>query len=186
MCVMALLSTFLLLGLASDMMTVEAGENVVKAPLVVDLSHAIAGADIAFEYSSGLTFVEYERSEAVKSALLTPVVEKNGTTHLGFYWDSNVYEPQDSKLDMGYLVFEYNGTDAQTVTLTEIKLIEVVDKDTTNSEILAAKVIRIGRAGGGMNPVMWIVIAVVAFIVGIVGYKIKKPKSTPKPPTSEE
>jgi hypothetical protein len=60
-------------------------EHQVNVPLVVDLSSAVVGVEFAFEYSSGRDFVSYEKSVAVSSALTTPVVVKNGQTHLGFY-----------------------------------------------------------------------------------------------------
>lgn len=171
-----LLSIFLASCSSNDTLTVKIGENLVKAPLVIDVSHAIAGADIAFEYSSGLTFIEYEQSATVQSALLTPVVEKDGATHLGFFKEANEYTPQDSKLDIGYLVFEYTGKDAQIVTLTEVKLVEVIDKDTTSSEIIEGIKIKIGREGG-VSPIIWIAVAIVIILLGTVGVIIKNKKS---------
>ncbi|MCL2135318.1 MAG: hypothetical protein FWH37_07195 [Candidatus Bathyarchaeota archaeon] len=118
-------------------------ERQVKVPLFVDLSSAIAGAEFAFEYSSGLEFVSYEKSGTVFSAVTTPIVVKNGQTYLGFYNVDNRYAPTNGKLDMGYLIFNCSDDASQYVTLTEIKLVRVVDNDTTRSEFLAPVEIKI-------------------------------------------
>ncbi|MCL1975681.1 MAG: MSCRAMM family adhesin SdrC [Firmicutes bacterium] len=141
-------------------------ENQVKIPLIVDVSHPIAGADISFENTSGLVFTNYEPSDAIRQASFTPIVEKNGKTRLGFYSIDNIFLPTNSKLDMGYLIFEYSGG-KQSVTLTEIKLIEVVDKDTTNSEILITKIVNID---GNNNSYIWIIAA--AILVMLIAISI--------------
>jgi hypothetical protein len=129
-------AVFLLMTVISVSFGAAVNESQVKVPLVIDLSHAIAGAQFIFEYSAGLEFVSYEKSAAVSSALTTPVVVKNGYTHVGFYNVDNRYVPTNGKLDIGYLVFNCLTTASQQVTLTEIKLVQVVDNDETRSEIL--------------------------------------------------
>ncbi|MCL2135361.1 MAG: hypothetical protein FWH37_07420 [Candidatus Bathyarchaeota archaeon] len=125
----------------------------VQVPVVIDVSHAIAGVEFAFEYSSGLEFVSYEQSAAVSSATTTSVVVKNGQTHLGFYSADNRYVPVNGKLDCGFFVFNRLGnTDgAQVVKLVEIKLVQVVDKDNTRSELLAPVEIKITSEDNAEN-----------------------------------
>ncbi|MCL2643020.1 MAG: hypothetical protein FWD52_05880 [Candidatus Bathyarchaeota archaeon] len=115
----------------------------VQIPLVIDLSYPIAGAQFAFEYSTGLEFVSYEKSNTVSSALTTPVVVKNGRTHLGFYTADNKYVPKDGKLDMGYLVFNCLNNDPQKITLTEIKLVQITDNGATHGAFLSPVEIKI-------------------------------------------
>ncbi|MCL2150366.1 MAG: hypothetical protein FWH51_05550 [Dehalococcoidia bacterium] len=123
-------------------------EHQVRVPLVLDLSHAIAGAEFAFEYSNGLVFVAYEKSAAVSSAATTPVVTKGKETRLGFYNTDNRYAPSGGKLDTGFLVFSYAGSGTESVTLSEIKLVQVIDQDTTHSEFLDSLEFTISRSSG--------------------------------------
>jgi hypothetical protein len=115
----------------------------VHVPLVIDLSYAVAGVQFTFEYSAGLEFVSYEKSSAVSSALTTPVVVKNGYTYLGFYNADNLYAPKDGKLDAGYLVFNCLTDDSQQVTLTEIKLVQIVDDGATRNAFVAPVEIKV-------------------------------------------
>lgn len=108
----------------------------VRIPLELEVSHAIAGADFVIEYTSGLKFLSFEKSDTISTAYTTPVVEKKGKTYFGFYYGSNDFEPIDGLLDVGYLVFEHNGDPDQYMLLTEAKYVEVIDKDNTNSRIL--------------------------------------------------
>jgi len=141
-------AVFLLLSVVSVSFGAVVDECTVQVPLVIDLSHVIAGAQFAFEYSTGLEFVSYEKSEAVFSALTTPVVVKNGYTYLGFYNVDNRYAPENGKLDMGYLVFNCLNDDSQQVTMTEIKLVQVGDDGTTRSEFLAPVEIKVSSENG--------------------------------------
>ena len=141
-------AVFLLLSVVSVSFGAVVDECTVQVPLVIDLSHVIAGAQFAFEYSAGLEFVSYEKSEAVFSALTTPVVVKNGYTYLGFYNVDNRYAPENGKLDMGYLVFNCLNDDSQQVTMTEIKLVQVGDDGTTRSEFLAPVEIKVSSENG--------------------------------------
>jgi len=136
-------AVFLLLSVVPVSFGATINERQVKVPLVIDVSYAIAGAQFTFEYSSGLEFVSYEKSEVVSSALTTPVVVKNGYTSVGFYNADNKYAPKDGKLDVGYLVFNCLNDDSQKVTLTEIKLVQIVDNGETRSEFLAPVEIKV-------------------------------------------
>ena len=118
-------------------------DDQMRVPLVIDLSYAVAGVQFTFEYSAGLEFVSYEKSAVVSSALTTPVVVKNGYTCLGFYNADNMYAPKDGKLDVGYLVFNCLTNNSQQVTLTEIKLVQIVGDGATRHEFLAPVEIKI-------------------------------------------
>jgi hypothetical protein len=135
--------SFLLLSVVPVSFGAVVDDCQVKVPLVIDLSSGIAGVQFAFEYSTGLEFVSYEKSDAVSSALTTPVVVKNGYTNLGFYNSDNRYVPENGKLDMGYLVFNCLNDNSQQVTLSEIKLVQVVSDGSTRSEFLAPVEIKV-------------------------------------------
>ncbi|MDR2719548.1 MAG: hypothetical protein LBC03_01930 [Nitrososphaerota archaeon] len=136
-------AVFLLLTVVPVSFGAAINERQVKVPLVIDVSYAIAGAQFTFEYSAGLEFVSYEKSSTVFSALTTPVVMKNGYTYLGFYTVDNRYAPENGKLDVGCLVFNCLNDDSQKVTLTEIKLVQIVDNGETRSEFLVPVVIKV-------------------------------------------
>jgi hypothetical protein len=150
-----------------------AGEEV-RVPISLEVPYAVAGAEFEISYTSGLTFLSFEKSEAIASAATTPVVEKNGSTYLGFYTANNDYVPVDGWLDVGYLIFLDSGEPGQSVTVTEAKYVQVIDKDTTDSEILtineeiavplaSADGLKIGKK---VNP-LWI--AVGAEVVLVAG-----------------
>jgi hypothetical protein len=153
MSILLVTTVFLLLTVVPVSFGATINEQQVKVPLVIDLSYTIAGAQFTFEYSSGLAFVSYEKSEAVSSALTTPVVVKNGYTSAGFYNADNKYVPKDGKLDAGYLVFNCLNDDSQKVTLTEIKLVQIVNNGETRSEFLAPVEIKVSpeNSSGGSS-----------------------------------
>ena len=78
---------------------------------------------------------------------------KNGYTSVGFYNADNKYVPKDGKLDVGYLVFNCLNDDSQKVTLTEIKLAQIVDNGETRSEFLAPVEIKVlpENSSGGLS-----------------------------------
>jgi hypothetical protein len=145
---------FLLMNVVPVSFGTVINECQVQVPLVIDLSHVIAGAQFTFEYSPGLEFVSYEKSTDVSSALTTPVVVKNGYTHFGFYNADNKYVPKDGKLNVGYLVFNCLNDNSQQITLTEIKLVQVIDNDTTRSEFLAPVTIKVSPENNGERPLI--------------------------------
>ena len=144
-----LLSAVLSLSAIAADIVAESGEQQVRVPLVVDLSDDIAGAQFAFSYTDGLSFADYEPSGAVESAGVTPAVEKDGVTYLGFFSGANDFAPQNGKLDMGYLVFDYTGDEPQGVTISEIKLVVLTeDNSSTKDEILGPITVSVSRVGG--------------------------------------
>ena len=60
----------LLLTLSLNAAAVAAEE--IKVPVTISLDHPIAGAQFQFRHTDGLEFVSFERSEAVKAAMMTP------------------------------------------------------------------------------------------------------------------
>lgn len=163
----------------------------VRVPLSLEAPHAIAGAEFEIEYTPGLKLIAFEKSEAIASAFTTPIVEKNGKTYLGFYHASNELLPQNGVLDVGYLVFEYSGEPDQSVTVTEAKYVEVVDKDTTTSELFtineqiavplgSAAELRIGKRANHR----WIILAaslLVAAAVALLLYRSRRKKPADAP-----
>ena len=127
--------TVLVMGLSSLAGAAEP-DNEVRVPISLSVDYAIAGAEFQIQYSSGLIFVKFEKSEAIKSAATTPVVQKRGKTYLGFYSGSNDYVPVNGLLDIGELVFTSSGSGKKTVKITQVKYVDVIDKDNVNSEIM--------------------------------------------------
>ena len=121
---------------ALSLVTAAFASEEIKVPVTISLTHPIAGAQFQFRHTDGLEFVSFERSEAVKAAMMTPTVAKDGNIHIGFFGRDNAYIPQGGELNVGNLVFSYSGVPGQTLAMTEVKLVEVIDKDTTNSELL--------------------------------------------------
>jgi hypothetical protein len=147
-----------------------AGEQV-KVPISLQIPYNIAGAEFEISYTSGLTFVEFEKSEAIASAMTTPVVAKdNGKTYLGFFTAENEYAPVDGWLDVGFLTFEYNGEPEQSVTVTQAKFVQVVDKTSTNSETLIINE-QIAVPGGVLKvgkPINFVLIGAIAAAVLVI------------------
>ena len=130
------LSTVFLAAAAPADGTDGAEPGQVFVPLSADISYDIAGAQFKISYTEGLVFISYEQSPDVKEGALTPVVEKDGLTILGFFSGANIFKPKNGTLDMGHLVFEFTGEGEQTVTIAEIKLVELIDNETTSDEYL--------------------------------------------------
>ncbi|MCL1970355.1 MAG: hypothetical protein FWF66_02720 [Candidatus Bathyarchaeota archaeon] len=148
--IVILLAVFLLMS-AIPVSFGALNEGQVRVPLVIDVSYAVAGVEFAFEYSAGLEFISYEKSAVVSSALNTPVVVKKSCTYLGFYNADNRYMPENGKLDCGYLIFKCSSDTFQVVKLTEIKLVQVIDKDTTRSTLLTPVEIKISPENNTEN-----------------------------------
>ena len=147
----------------------------VRIPVTISLSHPIAGAQFEFRHTDGLEFVSFERSAIVQSAIMTPTVAKDGNIHIGFFGRENSFVPSGGELNAGQLVFNYSGATGQTVAMTEVKLVEVIDQDNTKSELITdIYEIQIPLSDGeGMRigfeersiPVLWITVAVVAVVL---------------------
>jgi len=108
----------------------------VKVPVTVALSKPVAGVQFEFSYTDGLEFVALEKSEAFRSAMSTPTAARDGNTYVGIFSSNNDFAPIDGELNVGYLVFNHSGKPNQTVLVTEVKLVEVIDKNTTQSEAI--------------------------------------------------
>ena len=74
----------LLLIFSLSAAAVAAAEEI-KVPVTISLTHPIAGAQFQFRHTDGLEFVSFERSEAVKAAMMTPTVARDGNIHIGFF-----------------------------------------------------------------------------------------------------
>ena len=146
-CLLICLAAIFLMGSVPSDTEDTSGSQQTRVPLSVEISHNIAGVQIKFAYTEGLVFVKYEQSQAVAAGAATPIVEKDGFTILGFFSGANIFAPQNGVLDLGNLVFEIAGEDAQTVTVSEIKLVELIDSETTSDEILGPISVSISSEG---------------------------------------
>ena len=109
--------------------------NEIKVPISIKLPSdvtAVAGVEVEFNYTSGLTFTKWEQSSTMKSASPVTAVKSNGNTLSGLFNKDNIFKPTNGVLDLGYLVFD--GTTAgQSVTIVKTKFVRVVDKDSTDN-----------------------------------------------------
>ena len=133
--------------------TVAAGATEVTISLACTTGKgALAGVQFAIEYTPGLEFEKFETQPGI-SATLTPAIEKNGKTYIGFYAGSNTFVPVENTLLLGYLAFAYTGEETQTIEITELKLVRLIDSDTTESEAFSETyTITIVRGSGGTPP----------------------------------
>ena len=152
----------------------EESPSQVKVPIKVSTSDAVAGVEVECELSSGLTLVSFEKSDVVKAASITPIVEKNGKTYFGIFMAENECIPEKGKLDIGNLVFDYTGEPDQKVTITSIKFATVIDKDNveTNTvqviESIAVPTTGGLVVGGSEVPLLTLILIGVAIAIVIV------------------
>jgi hypothetical protein len=135
---------------------VQEGVTEVSIPIVlVTGSEAIAGAELEFTFSEGLEYLRYQQADGIENPLSSFV---DGTQFVGFFSLDNRYVPAHERLSFGSLVFSYTGSQAQTISVNEIKLhtktgsgtnTEVTTKKTTN--IVAIPVTRAGAAPSGQT-----------------------------------
>lgn len=128
--------------------------NEIKVPISIKLPSdvtAVAGVELEFNYTSGVTFTKWEKSSVLKSASDISTVKSNGNTLSGVFNKDNLYKPTNGTLDLGYLVFD--GTTAgQSVTIVKAKFVRVVDKDTTDSrDVTEAMTIKLDSSSSGSD-----------------------------------
>ena len=152
-----------------------------SVPVTIGLSDAVAGAELKLSYTEGLELIGFEKSDETSSAMIAPIVKKDGYDHVGIFTKDNDYAPNNGELFIGYLVFEYDGTPNQAVTINEAKLVKVIDKDNTESEVrgLDLKInvptdegIMIGTA----DTLMMILIVALAALVVIIAILVTRKK----------
>jgi len=195
-------------ALADNRVVAEPDAQEVKIPLVVDLTDSIAGVQFGFSYSDGLIFTDYERSVAVIAGSMTPSIEKDGVTYMGFFEGANVFAPQGGKLDLGYLVFAYTESSDQSVTITEVMLVTLGDGSTSDVK-LHPGTITVSRTGSstgvslspgavqtptqeppteepdsGSSFPWWIIVAAVVVVAAVIALLVtnqkKKKKDAPE------
>jgi hypothetical protein len=96
----------------------------VHIPVTLPVDAAIAGGEIEFSQSAGLTYLRFEPAVGVHNPVKATVEDK---TYVGFFSSDNVYQPSAGNLLMGDLVFGYTGDIAEQVTLSKIKLHTKID-----------------------------------------------------------
>jgi hypothetical protein len=96
----------------------------VRIPVTLPVDAAIAGGEVEFSQSTGLTYLRFEPADGVHNPVKATVEDK---TYVGFFSSDNVYQPNAGNLLMGDLVFGYAGDDSEQVTLSKIKLHTKID-----------------------------------------------------------
>jgi hypothetical protein len=96
----------------------------VRIPVTLPVDTAIAGGEVEFSQSTGLTYLRFEPADGVHNPVKATVEDK---TYVGFFSSDNVYQPNAGNLLMGDLVFRYAGEDSEQVTLSKIKLHTKID-----------------------------------------------------------
>ena len=139
-----LLCLCLMLGLSSAALavdlTVPGTTNELRVPLdLITGNGAFAGLQFTVELSGGITFTKYDRSATTFNSASPVQTSKNGKLYLGVFSDSNNISPKSNgELHLGDLVFGYTGSAPVSVTISEFKLVRLVNKDTTSSETFKA------------------------------------------------
>lgn len=118
----------------------------IKVPISILIPHAVAGVELEMTFTSGLEYVRWEQSTAIRGAGYVDNVANggyadSGVLKAGIFTAQNKYTPDaNGKLDLGYLVF--TGTTAgQTITISEAKFVRVIDKNTTDSRKVTDKLV---------------------------------------------
>jgi hypothetical protein len=122
------------------------GQTGVKIPVAIEVAAPIAGAEIGFTQTAGLSFKNFELSAATAGAQ-TVTATRDGVTWVGFFSDANVYgSAAGGRLDTGYLVFEYTGDAENTVTLTATAAYTVANGKSTGVAGVAGGTVTVRRA----------------------------------------
>ena len=110
---------------------VEEGENEISIPIaegatevsipivLVTGSEAIAGAELQFSFSQGLEYLSYQPAEGIENPVTSAIENRR---YAGFFSADNRYLPANERLEFGTLVFNYSGSQAESVTMSEISL----------------------------------------------------------------
>lgn len=181
-----LLLVFMGISPAAGAVSAAAGE--VRVPLALDISEPIAGAEFQLELPPELKVRALEKSGDIMSASMTPVVEKGNIVNLGFYSAGNDFEPRAGVLDIGFLVIDCPDDARHSLTITEVKTVRVIDKETTQSETItlnqvvnipleSENMVHVGKA----SVLPWVILAAVAVAAGIgtlVVFRILKKRRT--------
>jgi hypothetical protein len=143
----------LLVPTTAHAVEVPEGTTEVRIPLVLSTTGgAVAGAEIEFVYSEGLVYKGYQPANGLENPVGTQV---DGKTYAGFFATDNRFEPTGNRIAFGNLVFEYSGSEAENITITEIDLHRVKSSGGVDSQRTASSaVIPVARAqsGGVPNP----------------------------------
>ena len=110
---------------------------------------AFAGAQFTVEGVPGFDSVRLELSSATRTASLISA-ERDGKHTIGFYSAANNYAPgAEMSIYLGNVIFDYSITGSRTINFSAVKVVRVVDKDTTSEEYPLVIPHTIQRAGGG-------------------------------------
>ncbi|MDR1183724.1 MAG: hypothetical protein LBK67_02885 [Coriobacteriales bacterium] len=129
----------------------------VHIPVTLPADTPIAGGEVEFSQSTGLTYLRFEPAGGIHNPVRATVEDK---TYVGFFSADNEYQPTAGNLLMGDLVFRYTGDAAEQVTLSKMKLHTKVSSDSgvsVDTEIVnPGTVIPVSRlndsgSGGGGN-----------------------------------
>jgi hypothetical protein len=127
---------------------VPTGVTEVKIPLALESESAIAGAEIAFKQSEGLEYVRFEPAVGTENPMKTMA---GGNTWIGFFSATNRYRPSEGTLAFGNLVFNYEGSGAEEVTIAETRLHRLTGADSEVKSVRATPgtVIPVTRQASG-------------------------------------
>jgi hypothetical protein len=122
----------------------------VHIPVTLPADTPIAGGEVEFSQSSGLTYLRFEPAGGIHNPVRATVEDK---TYVGFFSADNEYQPIAGNLLMGDLVFSYTGDATEQVTLSKIKLHTKVSTDSgvsVDTEVVnPGTIIPVSRPNGG-------------------------------------
>jgi len=113
----------------------------IRLPLIVETNKgAFEGAQFTLHYTSGLSYNHNASVTATTAAIGGGSVirsERDGNLYIVIFASGiNPITPVNGKAEIGSLVFDYTGNEPQTVNVSQLKLVRLINPETTESEYL--------------------------------------------------
>jgi hypothetical protein len=111
--------SFALLPGAVSAVEVPAETTQVSIPVTISASAPIAGGEIEFSSSGGLTYTGFAPATGLENKIETA---KGGKNYIGFFSAENKYVPVEGHITLGRLIFTYGGDNPESISFSEIRL----------------------------------------------------------------
>ena len=132
-------------------------ETQILIPLTVPVNGSVAGVHFTIiDRSPGLEFIRFVPSPSVAGVSIMYPTTQEGQSYTTVFCGGNYFHPDsNNNVLFGSLEFEYIGEDAESFTVTSIKVVELAnDNDDTISETIPRNIkVDISRAEPGVPPV---------------------------------
>ena len=140
------------LGVQASSISVPAGSTEARISFSITSSKGdFAGMSFEVTPSSGLEYVTYSFG-SIFSATGMPIFRElaDGSFYFGIITSDNFYKmPANGRVDVCDLIFRYSGNSNQTVTVHDIQISRLIDKNHVDSEYLGPVTYQVERGAGG-------------------------------------